>query len=398
MAYRGFSNGRVVLCFQQTWCWVPFSSQTLLASRCSRAWPVQYSCGPTPRSRTLQLPLHLWAQRSAPGPRADGAGLPPAVANWFPGHIAKAMRELRDRLSLIDVVVEVVDARIPYTTYPLFIHELIGNKSRVLALNRIDMVPSVAGRTWLRALRRGALDTGCSVTAPEGTCVWPCVATDGKIGTGIPQLRRACIAAGTTVNERRAQRGLLPRPVRVVVIGFPNVGKSALINRLCGRRAAVSAARPGVTRQLQWVRLTQDLELLDTPGIIPPKLEDQEASSRLAMCDDIGETAYDVERIASMLVDSLLALEGSRWIEHSTVAIEEQHSARAILEKRYGCSGFSNGEEFLHLAAEKCTQKNVEKMSRRLLTDFRQLSLGRICLEPLVDRIESNTDSTALRH
>jgi ribosome biogenesis GTPase A len=291
------------------------------------------------------------------------------------------MRELKDRLSLIDVVVEVLDARIPQTTYPDFFHELIASKSRVLALNRTDMVPVAASRSWLGVLRRGTLSRDHSMSTVDSDGSRTCVATDGKLGTGIPQLRRACITAGRAVNERRARRGLLPRPVRVVIIGYPNVGKSALINRLCGRRAAVSAARPGITRQLQWVRLTQDLELLDTPGVIPPKLEDQRASSRLAMCDDIGETAYNVERIAALLVDSLLELEGTPWIEQTTLSGDQRHSARAILEKRYNCADYSNGEEFLHVAAEICTQRNLEKMARRLLTDFRQLHLGRICLE-----------------
>lgn len=114
---------------------------------------------------------------------------------------------------------------------------------------------------------------------------------------------KAAQAAGVQLNQRRRDRGMLPRPVRAVVIGFPNVGKSALINRLVGRRVVESAARPGVTRQLRWVRISQDLELLDAPGVIPAKLEDQEAGLKLAVCDDIGEAAYDNQLIAAAFID-----------------------------------------------------------------------------------------------
>lgn len=332
--------------------------------------------------RTRGIALNLYGNQALPSDEALPPGMPPPVSSWFPGHIAKAMRELRDRLSLIDVVIEVVDARIPRTTFPQFVHDILGTKSRVIALNRTDMVPVAASRHWLAAFRRGALDRASAASQVEHQANAPCYPTDGKLGTGIPQLRRACIAAGKTVNERRARRGLLSRPIRVAVIGYPNVGKSAVINRLCNRRAAVSAARPGVTRQLQWVRIAQDLELLDTPGVIPPKLEEQDAASRLAMCDDIGETAYDVERIASLLIDTLLTLDGSPWIEHPSLPANERHAVRSILQHRYGFTDFQNGEDFLYLAARQCTQRDVDKMARRLLTDFRQLHLGRICLEP----------------
>lgn len=185
-------------------------------------------------------------------------------------------------------------------------------------------------------------------------------------------VRAAALAAGASVNARRAARGLRPRPVRVVVIGYPNVGKSALINRLVGRRAVRSANTPGVTRQLQWVRLSEDLELLDMPGIIPAKLVSQSTAVRLALCDDIGTAAYDDQVMAAALVTELVAV-AARWPGYVDLA---------AVERRYRVPVAGHtGEGYLHAAAAALYRGDLHRMAVRMLNDFRGGLLGPIGLE-----------------
>lgn len=195
---------------------------------------------------------------------------------------------------------------------------------------------------------------------------------NAKSGDGVRGVRGAALAAGAGVNARRAARGLLPRAVRVVVIGYPNVGKSALINRLVGRRAVRSANTPGVTRQLQWVRLADDLELLDMPGIIPAKLVSQDTAVRLALCDDIGTAAYDNQVMAAALVTELSAIAERR----------PGYVDLAVLERRYKVPVADHtGEAYLHAAAEQLYRGDLHRMSVRMLNDFRGGLLGPIGLE-----------------
>jgi len=158
---------------------------------------------------------------------------------------------------------------------------------------------------------------------------------------------------------------MLPRPIRAVVIGFPNVGKSALINRLLNRRAVESSRRAGVTRQLRWVRISDQIELLDAPGVLPNKLTDQEAAIKLAICDDIGEAAYDNQRVAASLVDLLKQLQSDR-----------------PLAARYGVdSAELTGASYLEALAERKYKGDVERSARQILNDFRKGILGTIALE-----------------
>jgi ribosome biogenesis GTPase A len=158
---------------------------------------------------------------------------------------------------------------------------------------------------------------------------------------------------------------MLPRPVRAVVIGFPNVGKSALINRLLNRRVVDSARRAGITKQLRWVRISDQIELLDAPGVLPSRLTDQDAALKLAICDDIGEAAYDNQRVAAALVDLLKDL-----------AVE------SALRSRYSLDAHPlTGESYLHALATHRHQGDVERTARQLLNDFRTGVLGSIALE-----------------
>ena len=165
---------------------------------------------------------------------------------------------------------------------------------------------------------------------------------------------------------------MLPRPVRAVVIGFPNVGKSALINRLLGKKVVESARRAGVTKQLRWIRISDTIELLDAPGVIPSKLDDQEAANKLAICDDIGEASYDNQRVAAELVELLKYLE----------AVASNLLPKYPLKSRYQLDAVDiTGEEYLVALAKLKHQGDVERTARQLLNDFRTGLLGKIPLE-----------------
>lgn len=269
---------------------------------------------------------------------------------WYPGHIAKAEKALQEQLKRVDVVLEVRDARIPLATEHPKARQWIGEKDRVLVLNRMDMVPEVTRQQWTEWFQA------------QGESP---VFTDAQHGKGIDGVKRAMQGVGEVVNQRRRDRGMLPRPVRAVVMGFPNVGKSALINRLLKRRVVDSARRPGVTRQLRWIRISDQIELLDAPGVLPARLDDQEAALKLAICDDIGEAAYDNQRVAAALVDLIRDVQTEKALEtRYTVALEDL-----------------TGESYLYALAEHRYQGDVERAARQLLNDFRVGQLGAIALE-----------------
>jgi ribosome biogenesis GTPase A len=262
----------------------------------------------------------------------------------------------------VDLVIEVRDARIPLATGHPRLQRWIQGKQHLLVINRLDMVPvpvRAAWDAWFRA---------------QGQTPWWC---DAKTGTGVKQLQQAAIRAGNALNERRRGRGMKPRPVRALMLGFPNVGKSALINRLVRQKVVDSARRAGVTRSLRWVRLGQDLDLLDAPGVLPPRLDDQQAALRLALCDDIGQAAYDTEAAALAFVQLLVLLEG---VPQSGVPL-------GLLEKRYGVAlgslpgGGPDRENWLLAAAERHTSGDTLRMATKLLDDYRRSALGAIALE-----------------
>jgi ribosome biogenesis GTPase A len=276
---------------------------------------------------------------------------------WYPGHIAKAEKALVEQLKKVDVVLEVRDARIPLSTQHPQVAQWVGDRSRVLVLNRMDMISPATQQAWTAWFKsQGEL--------PHYT--------NANQGKGVGVLAQAAQAAGNQLNQRRRDRGMLPRPVRAVVIGFPNVGKSALINRLLKRKVVESARRPGVTRQLRWVRISDELELLDAPGVLPSRLTNQEAALLLAICDDIGEAAYDNQRIAAALIDRLKQLQAQApdWI-----------SLQPLHDRYHLDSTTITGETFLETLAQQRYHNDKERSAVQLLNDFRKGILGTIALE-----------------
>jgi ribosome biogenesis GTPase A len=294
----------------------------------------------------------------------DRGGLSAAAPSiqWYPGHIARAERQLHGQLEKVDLVIEVRDARIPRATGHPRLQRWMRGKQRLLVINRRDMIGEAARQSWDRWLRE------------QGETPWWC---DAKAGTGVKQLQDAAIRAGERLNARRTGRGMRPRPVRALMLGFPNVGKSALINRLVRQKVVESARRAGVTRSLRWVRLGQELDLLDAPGVLPPRLDDQRSALLLALCDDIGQAAYDQGAAALAFVLLLHALE----------PIAGAGVPAGLLEGRYGVplaalpSGLPDAEGWLAAAAASHTGGDPLRMATKLLDDFRCSRLGPIGLE-----------------
>jgi len=269
---------------------------------------------------------------------------------WYPGHIAKAEKQLLEQLKLVDVVIEVRDSRILMSSKHPKIEKWVEGKSHILVCNRIDAISTTVKTQWMRWFTEHDLMA---------------YFTDAQAGKGMVDLLKAAQVAGEKVNERRRGRGMLPRPVRAVVVGFPNVGKSALINRLLKKKVVASANKPGVTRQLRWIRISDEIELLDTPGVIPPLLYDQDAALKLAICDDIGQAAYDNVLVAAAAVDLLIRL-----------------GAKLISRYQIDPATVISGIEYIHeVAALNKFQGDLDKVARLILYDFRKGKLGAIALE-----------------
>ena len=278
---------------------------------------------------------------------------------WYPGHIAKAEKQLTKNLEKVDLVIEVRDARIPKATSHPHLDKWIKGKKHLLVINRVDMISSDSQALWNQWLQA------------QGKTPYWCNAKNGK-GTNL--ILKAAVQAGEAVNERRRSRGMLNRPIRALALGFPNVGKSALINRLVGKKVVDSARRAGVTRSLRWVRMGRELDLLDAPGVLPPRLDDQEAALRLAICDDIGQGAYDVEVVAVAFLQMAFNI--------STKLNQLNHYE--ILETRYGVSYQAKNQdpyEWILAAANIHTSGDRTRMSQRVLDDFRKTYLGLMSIE-----------------
>ncbi|MEA5463210.1 ribosome biogenesis GTPase YlqF [Leptothoe sp. PORK10 BA2] len=278
---------------------------------------------------------------------------------WYPGHIAKAERSLKEQLNRVDVVMEIRDARIPLATNHPDVDSWIGDKAKVLVLNRVDMISTEARQAWQNWFKA------------QGQTVY---FTNAKQGKGVQNLLRAAQDAGKAMNDRRESRGMMPRPVRAVVIGFPNVGKSALINRLLKRKVVVSERRAGVTRQLRWVRISEEIEMLDAPGIIPLKLNDQAAALKLAICDDIGNAGYDTQRVAAAFVDLIKDLDGHDGDYGNAIATRYDTPLASDAGAPY------TGETYLTLLAQRHGD-DLERAAHQLLNDFRKGHLGNLVLE-----------------
>ncbi len=277
---------------------------------------------------------------------------------WFPGHMAKARREVRENMKIVDAVCEIIDSRIPASSRNPDITEITGNKPRIIVMNRADQADPAETEKWREFYRgngRAVLETDCA--SGKG-----CEKFTGTVRTLLRDKLEAWSA-----------KGVKGKTLRVMVLGIPNVGKSSFINRMTRRRAAEVSDRPGVTRGRQWVNLGNNVELLDTPGLLWPKFEDRRVGENLAFTGAIKDDILDVEALAALLVERLRERYGER--------IRARYSLETVDE--------GTGLDILTLAARKRGflvtggEPDTERMAKTLLDEFRGGKLGRITLERL---------------
>ena len=211
--------------------------------------------------------------------------------HWYPGHIAKAERQLKDKLNLVDVIIEVRDSRLPLSSSYSNIKKLLGEKPRLLLLNKADLTDKDELKKWVSYLKE---TTGC-----------PVIVTEAKGNKDLNQVVKTAVELSEPKIRALMAKGLLRRPARAMVVGMPNVGKSSVINKLTKSSKTKIGAMAGVTRQQQWVRINPKLELLDTPGIIPTRQDDQEQAVKLAFVSSVSENAYSPEPVAKALLSYL---------------------------------------------------------------------------------------------
>ena len=213
--------------------------------------------------------------------------------NWYPGHMAKTKREIKEKLDLIDIVFEVIDARIPKSSKNIDVDDLIKNKPRILIMTKIDLCDISKTSKWVSYYR----ELGYKV-----------ITLDLINNPSLSEILNETNKISKEINQKRNEKGLKPRRVRALILGIPNVGKSTLINRLVGKKATNVGNKPGVTKQLEWIRINNDIELLDTPGILWPRFDNQEVALNLAAMTAIKEEILDTEEVATYIINRMLKL------------------------------------------------------------------------------------------
>ena len=277
---------------------------------------------------------------------------------WFPGHMAKTRRVMRDSLKLVDVVVEIRDARIPKSSRNPEIEKIVGDKPRLVVFNKADIADPSVTKEWQEYYKGYGVRT---------------LALDCRSGRGVKELIPAVKDTLKDLLEKRKARGMESRPIRMMIVGVPNVGKSSLINRLAGGKKAKVEDRPGVTRGKQWVRLANGIELLDMPGVLWPKFEDKQVGERLAYTGAIKDDVFDIEWVAMRLLAQLC----KRYPDYV------QDRFKITPEEAEGLEPF----DLLELAGKKRGMMmsggvvNTERAAITVLDEFRAGKIGRISLE-----------------
>ncbi len=273
---------------------------------------------------------------------------------WYPGHMTKAKRAMQEDIKLIDVIIELVDSRVPYSSKNPDIDQLANGKSRILLMNKYDLADSVRTDQWVQYYEQ------------KGYFV---AKVNSKNGKGVKAVHNVIQAACKEKIERDRRRGILNRPIRAMIVGIPNVGKSTFINSFAGKACTKTGNKPGVTKGKQWIRLNKMEELLDTPGILWPKFEDQEVGLRLAYIGSIKDELYNIYELSVLLLQYLRENYPNAVSNFYGIAEEKasEETLKQIAEKR-GC--LKAGGEF-----------DLDKAAKCLIDDFRAGKLGAISLE-----------------
>ncbi|MCQ5363766.1 ribosome biogenesis GTPase YlqF [Anoxybacillus salavatliensis] len=277
---------------------------------------------------------------------------------WFPGHMAKAKREVTEKLKLIDIVFELVDARIPMSSRNPLIDEIVANKPRMMLLNKADMADPDVTKQWIEFFATQQIEA---------------IAIDSQSGTGVKQIVTVAKEKLRPKFEKMMAKGIKrPRAMRALIVGIPNVGKSTLINRLAGKHIAKTGDTPGVTKVQQWIKVGKELELLDTPGILWPKFEDEEVGFKLATTGAIKDTILNLQDVAVYALRFLAAYYPERLKERYALSDIPEDIVVLFDEigKRRGC-----------LAAGGVV--DYDKVAELVLRDIRTEKLGRLSFDRL---------------
>lgn len=285
---------------------------------------------------------------------------------WFPGHMAKARRQVSENLKLVDIIFELVDARLPLSSRNPMIDEVIHQKTRLLILNKQDMADENETRKWVQYFA----DNGSKA-----------VAINSLEGKGLQSVTKAAQELLQEKWDRMRAKGMKPRAIRAMIVGIPNVGKSTLINRLAKKNIAKTGNTPGVTKAQQWIKVGKDLELLDTPGILWPKFEDQEVGYKLALTGAIKDTITNMED---------LAVYGLRFLEkHYPQRLQERYQMTHVSEELV--------ETFDHIGRLRNVygpggEIDYDQVSQLIVRDIRGQQLGQLTFDFVADQIEGKED------
>lgn len=279
------------------------------------------------------------------------------IINWYPGHMKKARDIIEKNMKVIDVVIELRDARIPESSSNPVIAEVTHNKPRIIVLNKADLADQKVTKEWIAYYKAQGI---------------PTIALNSKSRAPLKLLVQQVLQLAAPVIEKWKSKGMKARSVRTIILGIPNVGKSTLINTLAGGASAKAANKPGETKGKQWVRLHQNLELLDTPGILWPKLEDQRGAAKLGAIGSISDDVLDMESVVRFLVETLLLHYKETFLARYNLTEEDaQEGAEALISKigkKRGC--LIKGGEI-----------DLEKARKLILKEFRDGKLGLVSMD-----------------
>lgn len=273
---------------------------------------------------------------------------------WYPGHMTKAKRAMQEDIKLIDVIIELVDSRVPFSSKNPDIDTLANGKSRILLMNKYDLADKTVSDKWSKYYE----EKGYFVAT-----------VNSKNGRGVKAVNDVIQKACKEKIERDRKRGILNRPIRAMIVGIPNVGKSTFINSFAGKACAKTGNKPGVTKGKQWIRLNKNVELLDTPGILWPKFEDQQVGLNLAFIGSIKDELYNIYELSLLLLDYLIKNYPDAVADF--YEIENSDSNNELLERiaiKRGC--IKSGAEY-----------DLDKAAKCLVDDFRNGRIGKISLE-----------------
>lgn len=273
---------------------------------------------------------------------------------WYPGHMTKAKRAMQEDIKLIDVIIELVDSRVPFGSKNPDIDTLANGKSRILLMNKYDLADKAVSDKWTKYYE----EKGYFVAT-----------VNSKNGRGVKAVNDVIQKACKEKIERDRKRGILNRPIRAMIVGIPNVGKSTFINSFVGKACAKTGNKPGVTKGKQWIRLNKNVELLDTPGILWPKFEDQQVGLNLAFIGSIKDELYNIYELSLLLLDYLIKNYPDAVADF--YEIENSDSNNELLERiaiKRGC--IKSGAEY-----------DLDKAAKCLVDDFRNGRIGKISLE-----------------